>query len=851
MKPLNPVASSLPSAFLAGIAILFVASVSSWALEPPTKAQIEQYRRDGTLPARIEAARALGNQKVSPARVADLQRRVAALQGKGGPSNTPPPAWRGMPTKGTVKLFALLIAFNDTPFHTDAAAVQNSLFGDGNSADFPMESLRNFYRRASYDQLEITGATLGWYTAPYPRRNVPQTTAGREGLIKEALNAMDAQGHDFSQYDNDGDGAIDYFLVIWTGADTGWANFWWGYQTGFNDGSYRLDGNRLGAYSWQWESRPYGGTFSPEVTIHETGHALGLPDYYDYDDAVGPMGGVGGLDQMDANWGDHNCFSKFLLDWITPTFCGEPGAHAATLQPSETTQDVLLLMPGVQDGEIFGEFFMVQNRRRTHNDQTFPNDGLLVWHVDARLNNPGYDFLYDNSYTEHKLLRLMEADGLEEIEWNSWADAGDYYTAGTSIGPATHPNSTRYMATQTGVEVGNISGGESMTFTASCAFAGPYMGFQRLSLEDRCNFGSGEGNGFADPGEDLDLSPMVRNDGTQAATSVTATLTTTASGATITAPTVLYGAIEPGASGLPVSPFGVTLSPTLPCGAQIPFLLHAACAQNPSGWDMGFTLTVGRTAPLSDNFENWPLGSGWVVVDDTDSGMPWGSGLGYGCRTNRTGGTGDFASADADCAYNFDGITTTLMTPSFDLSGVTTARLQFKTYFDDYYGTTVGTVEASGDGGSAWTVLRQYQSGDDLPVVGEQNLDLAPFLGSSDVRARFRYVTGAWEVYWQLDDLAVLTNCVAKACVSPCSGTQRVIQSVKYNAPAKTLKVYGTGLVAGDVVTINGQPTTTKLKKGALVASKVPKIAKGATAEVRVSAPDAGCSSEPFFYTRP
>jgi M6 family metalloprotease-like protein len=849
MKPFCPVARSLQSAALAGIAVFFLTSLSPLALEPPTKEQIEQYRLDGTLPSRVEAARALGNQKVSPARVADLQRRLAALQGKEGPSNTPPPAWRGMPTKGTVKIFALLISFSDMPSHTDAAVVQNDLFGDGQSGNFPLESLRNFYRRASYNQLEIGGATLGWYTAPYPRRNVPQTTAGREGLIKEALNAMEAQGHDFSQYDNDGDGTIDYFLVIWTGADTGWANFWWGYQTGFNDGSYRLDGKRLGSYSWQWEARPYGGTFSPYVTIHETGHALGLPDYYDYDDAVGPVGGVGGLDQMDANWGDHNCFSKFLLDWITPTFCGDPGSHPVILQPSESSKDALVLMPGASPDQPFSEFFMVQNRRRTQNDLTYPNDGLLIWHVDARLDNSGYNFLYDNSYTDHKLLRLMEADGLETIEQNGWADAGDYYAQGDSIDSATHPDSRRYLGTPTGVEVRSIAGSGEMTFTASCAFSGPYLGFLKNSFEDRCSLGAGGGNGFADPGEDLTLFPELRNDGTQAATAVTATLSVLGPGATITAASTSYPTLAPGSFSGPLAGFGATLDGDVACGTEIPFHLHAVSAENPSGWEVDFSIKVGKAKVLSEDFESWPL-AGWVVADDSGSGMPWGSGLGYGCRTNRTGGSGDFASADADCAYDMNGITTTLTTPPFSLSGAATARLQFKTDIQDYYGTTVGTVDGSVDGGGSWTGLAEYRSGSQMPVNGAQEIDLDPFLGSPDVRVRFRYVTGAWEVWWQLDDLAVVTNCASTPCLGQCPGTQRAISSVKYTASAKTLKVYGTGLASGDVVLLNGQPMATKLKKGALVASRVPKIARGATVEVRVSASDASCSSAPYFYTR-
>jgi len=118
-------------------------------------------------------------------------------------------------------------------------------------------------------------------------------------------------------------------------------------------------------------------------------------------------------------------------------------------------------MPGAVDGEIFGEFFMVQNRFRSGNDTGLftGSDGLVVWHVDARLNAWGSDFLYDNSYTDHKLLRLMEADGLEEIEtFSASADAGDYYKAGASFGPLTVPDTSRYEGTPTSVLMTSVTG---------------------------------------------------------------------------------------------------------------------------------------------------------------------------------------------------------------------------------------------------------------------------------------------------------------------------------------------------------------------------------------------------------
>ena len=102
--------------------------------------------------------------------------------------------------------------------------------------------------------------------------------------------------------------------------------------------------------------------------IHETGHALGLPDLYDYDTNP-PRGGVGHLDMMDSNWGDHNCFSKWLLDWITPIVIS-CNTGEVILNASGTSKDAVLIWPNVGLDDIFSEFFMVQNRHRAGNDTT-------------------------------------------------------------------------------------------------------------------------------------------------------------------------------------------------------------------------------------------------------------------------------------------------------------------------------------------------------------------------------------------------------------------------------------------------------------------------------------------------
>ncbi len=475
-----------------GIFVFFlVGFVPAFALEPPTREQVERYKLDGTLAMRIAQAKAIGNHKM-PQRMMDRLdykmrslsvERVGLAADKTSHLLAPPPAWEGMPTSGTVKVLALLISFNDYPGTTTPEYFTSRLFGDGVGGP-PFDSLRNFYRRSSYNQFDVDGNVLGWYQAPYARSTIAETSQGRQTVIKEALNFYEAQGHDFSQYDNDGDGAIDYFCVFWTGPHGEWASFWWGYYTWFSDSTFRLDGKRLTSYSWQWELYNYpSGTFGPSTIIHETGHALGVPDYYDYDDAVGPRGGVGNLDIMDGT-GDHNCFSKFMLDWITPTVVST-GVQTVSLRASGVYPDAVLFMPGAVPGQIFNEFFMVQNRYRSGNDTNLftGSDGLILWHVDARLDSWNYDFLYDNSYTAHKLLRLMEADGLEQIETlNASANAGDYYKAGMTFGPFSVPNSARYDGMATAMGLMSITGTTTpMSLTVFSGDSPPLAGFANIA----------------------------------------------------------------------------------------------------------------------------------------------------------------------------------------------------------------------------------------------------------------------------------------------------------------------------------------------------------------------------------
>ncbi|MHB8882695.1 MAG: M6 family metalloprotease domain-containing protein [Thermodesulfovibrionales bacterium] len=459
------------------------------ALEPPPPGEIERLRLSGELPARLEQASALGNHLIDPylleQALTNAKREALAQQGHSPAvidQEAPlllalPSRWQGMPTTGQVKIFALLIDFSDYPAYNSKDAINSALFGDGslipmNSA--PYESLTSYYKRSSYNQLDLSSSvTLGWYRPAYTRASMLMDTRSRENLIKEAIAHFKAQGQDFSQFDNNGDGTIDYFAVIWTGPDNGWSNFWWGAKYDFPASAYTVDGKRLGSYSWQWEYNNggiYSGPFSPLTVIHETGHALGLPDYYDWNATYGPAGGVGHLDMMDGNWGDHNSFSKWVLGWLTPKVVAR-GSRTITLNPSGTNGDAVLIMPGAISGDPFREFFIAQNRYRAGNDFNvgYPADGMLIWHVDARLNATGTNTLYDNQWTTPKLLKLMQADGFDHIENNNYVVQPEmYYQPGNELTPLSTPSSSDNSGVATGVAVRNIvQAGQQMRATFS------------------------------------------------------------------------------------------------------------------------------------------------------------------------------------------------------------------------------------------------------------------------------------------------------------------------------------------------------------------------------------------------
>ena len=486
----------------------------------PTHDQIQELKAKGKYDKNVEFMNSLGHDRLSEALFQRTKHKLskAQLQMQGLPeakiSQTLqqlalPPDLEALPTIGSPATLTILIDFNDVRANTTHPSisredVHDNIYGDGTTAAanyFPFESVRGYYSRASQGKFTLRGNTLGFYTLPNNKDDyIPATDTSYNqnqaifDIVVEALESFDAT-HDFSQYDNDNDGTIDAINIIYAGDPDNWGDFYWGYQWSFFvDGVSQntFDGKKLGDFSWQWlKTRANGTDFDPLVLIHETGHLLGLPDLYDYTDNEGVIGGVGGLDMMAGNKGNINGFFRWILEWIPVDLVSSGTSVQRTLvASSDLSSDAnkaIAVFPNLTD-DPYQEFFLVENRQRVGNDSgqsNMPSDGLVIWHVDATLNPSQTNFLYSNADRDgdgtRKLVRLVQADGLNEIETSAArADAGDYYNAGEQFSVTSNPNSNDYSDQPTNVFVGNISS-NGTTMTVDIGFS---SGGQPIDLFD-------------------------------------------------------------------------------------------------------------------------------------------------------------------------------------------------------------------------------------------------------------------------------------------------------------------------------------------------------------------------------
>lgn len=383
---------------------------------------------------------------------------------------------RGLPSIGNPHVLVIPIEFTDYKAPTNMVKNLETAFF-GTSKDTGWESLTSYYQKTSYGKLNISGDVLPVFSTGKKSTYYDNIEDGDYEILKAALEYYDAS-IDYSKYDSDGDGFIDAIYLVYTCQinRTDDDSMWWAYTSEYyTDGYEYYDGVEadfylLAGYDFLEEvfASEYNPTYNLETFIHETGHLLGLDDYYDTDSSAGPDGGIGGGDMMDYNVGDHNAFSKAILGWITPLIMGDDTA-TITLKSFGSSGDCLII-PKNWNGTYFDEYYIVDfytpdglNEKEAGASGLFSTKGIRIYHIDATLKDPAdawyvWDiYKYNNSSTEHKLISLVEADGKNNIEnENAYSEDSDLFQVNDAF-----KNVTWYDGTNANFELKVISMNES------------------------------------------------------------------------------------------------------------------------------------------------------------------------------------------------------------------------------------------------------------------------------------------------------------------------------------------------------------------------------------------------------
>lgn len=344
------------------------------------------------------------------------------------------------PTIGKFKGLMILAEFPDKP-HVVSASKFHDIMNQENYNE--TGSFRDYYLENSYGKLDVTTDIVQsetndyiWVKLPHNmeyyggNRDKSGSDKNPQQMIIDAVLAADKYV-DFSQYDNDKNNMVDNVMVIHSGyGEEGGAeaNTVWSHRYMLGDKAVEVDGVKVSDYITFPELSENRGENSTNigVLVHEFGHALGLPDYYDTDaGASGGIGlGLGDWDVMDhGSWNasgvtpaHHNSYSKHLLGWLDiPVLNDEANPVSGKVelknQAENDSEDKDRVCAYMIKTSIPNDFFVLENRQQRLFDSKLPSHGMIVYHVD-RTKQYIWDHNNVNDDPGHECMRLLFAGGV-------------------------------------------------------------------------------------------------------------------------------------------------------------------------------------------------------------------------------------------------------------------------------------------------------------------------------------------------------------------------------------------------------------------------------------------------------
>ncbi len=366
---------------------------------------------------------------------------------------------------GRVKGICLLVDFPDEPNTISPADINdfcNKL--EGYNAYGNHGSVREYFFDVSNGALDYTNYVLPvYYRAPenmghYDDPSLDNEPPAQE-LILGALNWLDRQGFDFSDFDSDGDGKIDAINCFYAGStSSGWGKGLWPHQGTI---TFSADGVEANVY----QITGIGRTLSIGTFCHENGHMLcAWPDLYDYDydsHGVGRYCLMGRSSELERTRPLQPCaYLKYRAGWAEVTPLTDPQSN---LQLTAAANQFFIM----NNPKVAGEFYMISNRQKSDWDLNLPDEGLAIWHIDELASNDNQQM----TPALHYLVTLVQADGRWDLEnYRNPGDRQDLFDAGSvnSCTPFTEPGTNWWAGNSSAMSIRNIgASGRTMFFDFS------------------------------------------------------------------------------------------------------------------------------------------------------------------------------------------------------------------------------------------------------------------------------------------------------------------------------------------------------------------------------------------------
>ncbi len=365
-------------------------------------------------------------------------------------------------SQGNVLGLTILVEFSDIK----ASVTREDVGALLNSADYTLNgnycSVNKYFKIVSNNKLNYQNHVVGPVTLPNSKKYY-ETVSFINEAFQLAMDELDANGVDLSQFDSLNEGIFDAVNFMYAGRTVYGINnnnqnpsSLWPHNSITNQ-SHR--GMRTHFYMLSSMGRRVVdlsiGTF-----CHESAHLLcRFPDLYDYGKRDGDTlesRGIGEYCLM-GNGNHLNrgrtpspicAYLRDLVDWVDEEISLDGGGshsarHGAYGQVFKYLTD---------DSD---EYFLIENRANIDLDEFLPSGGLAVYHCDRK----GSNEYQAGTASRHYQVALLQADGRRDLEMNRSSDAEDLFgnVDGIALAHDTVPSATQWDGSDSGLIVANIS----------------------------------------------------------------------------------------------------------------------------------------------------------------------------------------------------------------------------------------------------------------------------------------------------------------------------------------------------------------------------------------------------------